>query len=176
MTLSSAKAVFAAMTLCFATNSFAGEDRTAGATALEHTASFYQMAPIAGTAPGNFGNVRLYFDEACNQEFVDVLSEAIDSKSFEVGLLTRIRTSNCTRPPRRVFVTVRPRGATMVPVTAFDEVWRCQITCTTLNGEVPQTTTNWSYGTSQSQALEQLYCNGFQSSPACIQLDVVEPE
>ena len=175
MTVTIFKKIIATATLLSASYAFAGNELASEDPTLEHTASYYQMAPVVAQAPGRLGNVRLYYDEACNQDFVDVLVEAIDSKSFAVGILTRIRTSNCTRPPQRVFVTVRPRGATMVPVTSFDEVWMCQATCMTFNGEVPQTTTVYAYGTSQPQTLERLYCSGFQSAPACVQLDVVEP-
>ena len=134
---------------------------------------FYQMAPITNIGPGNLGNTRIYFDEACNQTFIQTLTQGIDGHTFAAGILTRVSTSGCNRPSRSSFGTVRAHGADVVAVGHFDHVWDCQMSCTVYNGGQPPVTYRLQgFGTSQDQAMETMYCNGYSSNLLCSEIHV----
>ena len=138
----------------------------------DRTPSFYTLAPITEIIPGNFGNVRVYYEEACNQEIVAVLTEAIDSRSFKAGVLTRVYASGCNLPSKTKFTVVRPHGAEIIPATFFDEAWHCQSNCTIFMNGRPQTFHYESFGTSSDQAMDEMYCSGVQSDLACRMIEI----
>lgn len=134
--------------------------------------SYYTLAPITEIRPGNFGNARLYYQEACNQEFVSTLTEAQDASSFNAGILTRIYPSGCTRPQKTRMTTVKHNGAEIIPVTEFAEVWHCQSSCTIFVNGRPQSYALEAFGTSADQTRSDMYCSGIQTDLTCQQIDI----
>ena len=137
--------------------------------------SYYTLAPITGMESGNFGNTRLYYSEACDQSFVQVLTQAVDAHTFGAGILTRVRVSGCNRPPESHFAKIKARGANIVPVAHFDHVWQCQSTCVIYSGGRPMSYALEGFGTSHDQALDEVACGGMTTGLACEEIEVRPP-
>lgn len=131
-------------------------------TAAAQAASFrdYVLEDIKQVLDGRFGAKKLYFDVACNQEFLQVLNQESGQGSLNVGILTMRLSQECEEPVRRVFVRFSPYGRTVNPVSKFDEVWLCIGSCFTPGGPdmPPYNRAVQAYGTSERQATEYLGC------------------
>jgi hypothetical protein len=122
--------------------------------------SVLKFAAIKSLEDGSFGAKRLYYNLACNQEFVQVLESGTGSNTVDVGILTRWRDESCDSPSRRVFTRYNPYGRVVSPVHGFEAVWYCEATCFTPGGPdmPPYNRFVSSFGTSEKQATEYLGC------------------
>lgn len=124
------------------------------------TSVVLKFAVIESVEEGSLGAKRLYYDLACNQEFVQVLEQAAGSNKVDVGILTRWRDESCDKPTRRVFSRYNPYGKAVNPVQSFEQVWYCEGTCFTPGGPdmPPYNRFVSAFGTSEKQATEYLGC------------------
>lgn len=121
----------------------------------------FKLEEITEIADGVFGVKKLYFNLACNQEFLQNLTEESDANSYRIGILTKFRQKDCNEPSRLEFSRVSPAGRSLIPVTHFSEVWFCEGTCFTPGGPdmPPYNRFVEAYGTSEKQATELLGCS-----------------
>jgi hypothetical protein len=122
--------------------------------------SALKFASIESVEDASLGAKRLYFDLACNQDFLQVLEHNLGGNTVEVGILTRLHDEDCHSPSRRVFVRYNPYGKSMTPVERFEQVWYCEATCFTPGGPdmPPYNRFVSSFGTSEQQATDYLGC------------------
>ncbi len=124
------------------------------------TSVVLKFAVIESVEEGSLGAKRLYYDLACNQEFVQVLDQPAGSNKIDVGILTRWRDESCDEPTRRVFSRYNPYGKAVNAVQSFEQVWYCEATCFTPGGPdmPPYNRFVSAFGTSEKQATEYLGC------------------
>jgi hypothetical protein len=122
--------------------------------------SVLKFSVIESVEDGSFGAKRLYFDLACNQDFLQVLEHNAGTNTVDVGVLTRWRDESCDAPSRRVFSRYNPYGKSINTVRRFDEVWFCEATCFTPGGPdmPPYNRFVSAFGTSEKQATGYLGC------------------
>ena len=121
----------------------------------------YKLEQIKAIDDGRLGTKKFYFDVACNQDFLQVLSEETNAGSLNVAILTLLNDRDCSGPDRRVFVRFAPHGQTVTAVSDFDEVWSCRGYCFTPGGPdmPPYNRPVQAYGTSERQATDYLGCS-----------------
>jgi len=106
-----------------------------------------------------FGNNRLFFDLACNEAFLSVLTEKENLGNLRIGILTETHPSNCSKPPRETFVRSKTGNSTLQPVASFKEVWRCEGICYIISDpEVSPYHPVKLFGTSEKQTREKIPC------------------
>ena len=122
--------------------------------------SILKMVPVTSISDGYFGGKRLYFNLACNERFMQVLTERKSQSALDVGILVEELDYSCNRPDRELFGRVTPNGRDLHPVMAFNEVWYCSAMCYTGGG--PNNMPNYefvsAFGTSENQATNNLAC------------------
>lgn len=157
--------IFLCMVLFFAASVFAT------------TQSVLKFAMIESVDDSAFGAKRLYFDLACNQEFLQVLENKLDANLVDVGVLTRLRDEPCDAPTRQVYARYNPYGKSVNPVQRFKEVWYCEATCFTPGGPdmPPYNRFVSSFGTSEKQATDYLGCTPPYLQHLSCRLEIVQP-
>lgn len=120
----------------------------------------YKLEQIKEIDDGRLGVKKFYFDVACNQEFLQVLSEETTAGNLNVAILTLFNDRGCSDPNRRVFVRFAPHGQSVTAVSEFDQVWSCNGNCFTPGGPdmPPYNRPVQAYGTSERQATDYLGC------------------
>lgn len=138
----------------------------------------FKLEEITQITDGAFGVKKLYFNLACNQEFLRNLTEPFDGNSSRIGILTKFRERDCNEPSRLEFSRTSPTGRSLIPVTHFSEVWFCEGTCFTPGGPdmPPYNRFVESYGTSEKQATELLGCSEpYLQHLRCAPIDTSNP-
>jgi hypothetical protein len=121
------------------------------------------------------GVKKIYFDVACNQEFLQVLSEEAGASELKVAVLTLVTNRDCNGPSRRIFVRYSPHGRSVTAVSGFDQVWSCEGYCFTPGGPdmPPYNRPVQAFGTSELQAVEYLGCRPpYLQDLSCAEIDV----
>jgi len=134
----------------------------------------YQFSRIQRIETTYFGAQQIYFDCACNEQFVELLTKRVGPSSLQLGILTQLHPSNCSKPPREISIRTRLGNNSWETVMTFDEVWRCQGTCYIISDpEMSPYRPVEEYGTSEKQTREKIPCSpDYQIDMVCDAIEV----
>jgi hypothetical protein len=118
---------------------------------------------------GNLGFKRLYYDLACHESAVQLLTESSAANVLDVALLIRSRDVPCESPSREFVARFNPGRNTLRLVDQFDAVWYCSAWCYDPNSPSHPATWQWvdAFGTSERQAMNLMGCAGWVSGVQC---------
>lgn len=143
------------------------------------SAQRYKLEQVKEIDDARLGVKKIYFDVACNQEFLQVLSEEAGTSELKVAVLTLVTNRDCNGPSRRIFVRYSPHGRSVTAVSGFDQVWSCEGYCFTPGGPdmPPYNRPVQAFGTSELQAVEYLGCRPpYLQDLSCAEIDVKASE